>query len=123
MPVLEQTLSIKAAIKTAGTGIAILLVYLFSVCLALKATAARMGTPIYDWVFLHPGPLGIILGGVWVLAPALLMGYATYRDMIGSGIGGPLFGSVRPGGLRDRYCSSTATGDQVEHEANGGVVG
>lgn len=92
IPFIEQELPIVGAIPLIAAALLVPLLYLLSLCGAMKLAAERVDNHDgIDWVFFHPGILGLVVGIAWLAAPGLVVLFGTvYFQSVQMGIGIPL---------------------------------
>lgn len=78
-------------------GVLALLLYLVSLLLALRNVISTSREVPSDWVFFHPGPIGVPLGVAWINLPLLVLSYAIVSGLLVSVMGVAL--TVLVGGL------------------------
>lgn len=74
LPLIGQTTSPAVGVGAIVSAQALILLYITSVARAgMSALRRELREGAEDWVFLHPGLLGIILGILWLITPVLAM--------------------------------------------------
>ncbi len=83
IPVIGEAVYTEKAAKVLGTAILVLLVYLVSLLSALMASIDRsFEENAMDWIFFHPGFLGVTLGLIWLCLPSVIMLIAIIRQTV-----------------------------------------
>jgi hypothetical protein len=105
LPVVGEYLYIEVAVKVVAIAVVVLLLYLSSLLTALQVTMRSEDHAPVDWVFVHPGILGLVLGVLWLNLPALIVLYATVVGVISLGLGIVLTILLAVGGIAVTYLS------------------
>lgn len=88
IPVIGQAVYVEEATRILGVAIVVLLIYLVSLLRALKAaTVRKFQENAMDWIFLHPGILGVLIGAIWLFLPTAIMISAIIRETVSLSLG------------------------------------